>query len=171
MERRPGMSAPTQRGDEAELFARYHDMLLRAVSRRASAPAVVIEDACAFAWAQLLRYQPQRDNIAAWLVTVAAREAWRLSRRQRAELSDELEQPDRYAHLEDVGATLDDQIAAREALRAVAELPERQRHLLARQAAGLSHDEIAAETGDSWRTVDRQLGRARAQIREAGGEA
>jgi RNA polymerase sigma factor (sigma-70 family) len=60
--------------------------------------------------------------------------------------------------------------AAREALRALAELPERQAHLLARQAAGLSYDEIAAETGDSRRTVDRQLGRARAQIREAGGE-
>ena len=49
------MSTPPPRGDEAELFARYHDMLLRAVSRQASAPAVVIEDACAFAWLQLLR--------------------------------------------------------------------------------------------------------------------
>ena len=68
------MSTPPPRGDEAELFARYHDMLLRAVSRQASAPAVVIEDACAFAWLQLLRYQPQRDNIVAWLVTVAVRE-------------------------------------------------------------------------------------------------
>jgi len=164
------VSTPAPRGDEAELFARFHDTLLRAVARQASAPAVVIEDACAFAWAQLLRYQPQRDNIAGWLVTVAVREAWKLSARQRAELSDELEQHDRYAHLEEIGAALDGQIAAREALRAVAELPERQRHLLARQAAGLSH-EIAAETGDSWRTVDRQLGRARAQIREAGGEA
>ena len=165
------MSTPAPRGDEAELFARFHDTLLRAVARQASAPAVVIEDACAFAWAQLLRYQPQRDNIAGWLVTVAVREAWKLSARQRAELSDELEQHDRYAHLEEIGAALDGQIAAREALRAVAELPERQRHLLARQAAGLSYDEIAAETGDSWRTVDRQLGRARARIREAGGEA
>ncbi len=165
------MSAPALRGDEAELFARYHELLLRAVSRRASAPAVVIEDACGFAWAQLLRYQPQRDNIVGWLVTVAVREAWKLSRRQRAELSDELEQHDRYAHLEEIGATLDDQVAAREALRALAELPERQSHLLARQAAGFSHDEIAAETGDSWRTVDRQLGRARRRIREAGGES
>ncbi len=165
------MTARAPRGDEGELFAHYHDMLLRAVSRQASAPAVVIEDACAFAWLQLLRYQPQRDNIVAWLVTVAVREAWKLSRRQRAEISAEVEASDAYAHLEHTGATLDDQVAAREALRAVAELPERQRHLLARQAAGLSYDEIAAETGDSWRTVDRQLGRARARIREAGGEA
>jgi len=103
-------------------------------------------------------------------VTVAVREAWKLSRRQRAEISAEVEASDAYAHLEDIGATLDDQVAAREALRAVAELPERQRHLLARQAAGLGHDELAADTGDSMRTVDRQLGRARARIREAGGE-
>ncbi len=126
MERRPGMSAPTQRGDEAELFARHHDMLLRDVSRQASAAAALIEDACAFAWAQLLRYQPQRDNIVAWLVTVAVREAWTLSRRQRAEISGEVEASDAYAHLEHIGATLDDQVSAREALRAVAELPERQ---------------------------------------------
>ena len=164
------MTGPPPRGDEAELFARYHDMLLRVVSRRASAPAAVIEDACAFAWAQLLHYQPERDNIVGWLVTVAVREAWTLSRRQRAECSDGLEQHDRYAHLEDVGAALEHRVAAREALRAVAELPERQRHLLARQAAGLSYEEIAAETGDSWRTVDRQLGRVRARMREAGGE-
>ena len=104
-------------------------------------------------------------------MTVAVREAWTLSRRQRAEISGEVEASDAYAHLEDIGATLDDQVAAREALRAVAELPERQRHLLARQAAGLSHDELAADTGDSSRTIDRQLGRARARIREAGGEA
>jgi RNA polymerase sigma factor (sigma-70 family) len=164
------VTARAPRGDEGELFAHYHDMLLRAVSRQASAPAVVIEDACAFAWLQLLRYQPQRDNIVGWLVTVAVREAWKLSRRQRAEISGEVEASDAYAHLEHIGATLDDQVAAREALRAVAELPERQRHLLARQAAGLSHDELAADTGDSMRTIDRQLGRARARIREAGGE-
>jgi hypothetical protein len=42
--------------------------------------------------------------------------------------------------------------------------PSASGHLVARQAAGLSYDEIAAETGDSWRTVDRQLCRARAQI-------
>ena len=165
------MSGPTQRGDETELFARHHEMLLRAVARQASAPAVVIEDACGFAWAQLLRYQPQRDKIVGWLVTVAVREAWKLSARQRAELSGELEQHDRYAHLEDAGAALEHHLAAREALRALAELPERQAHLLARQAAGFSHEEIAAETGDSWRTVDRQLGRARRKIREAGGES
>ncbi len=30
------MSGPTQRGDEAELFARHHEMLLRAVARQAA---------------------------------------------------------------------------------------------------------------------------------------
>ena len=52
---------PPARGDEAKLYARHADLLLRIVSRRASAPQTVVEDACAFAWTQLLRYQPGLD--------------------------------------------------------------------------------------------------------------
>jgi len=38
----------------------------------------VVEDACLFAWLQLLRRQPDRDHIRGWLCTVARRETWRL---------------------------------------------------------------------------------------------
>jgi DNA-directed RNA polymerase specialized sigma24 family protein len=57
------------------------------------------------------------------------------------------------------------QLDARAALAAVSELKPRQRQLFARQLAGLSYDEIARATGDSWRTVERQLRRARVALR------
>ena len=39
------------------------------------APRELIEDACQTAWAILLRRQPERDAIFAWLRVVAVREA------------------------------------------------------------------------------------------------
>jgi DNA-directed RNA polymerase specialized sigma24 family protein len=45
-----------------------------------------IEDACAFAWIQFFRYQPDRDrNWKGWLYRTAQREAWRLNARHRTE--------------------------------------------------------------------------------------
>ena len=55
-------------------------------------------------------------------------------------------------------------VALRDAL---ARLRPRQRRLLTMQAAGLTYGEIAAATGDSLRTVDRQLVRSRAALRAA----
>ena len=50
-------------------------------------------------------------------------------------------------------------------LRAVGEvLPERQRRLIALQAIGCSYAELAALTGDTPRTVDRQLARAKRRL-------
>ena len=166
-------TTPPPRGDEANLYARHADLLLRIVSRRASAPQTVIEDACAVAWTQLLRYQPERDRVVAWLVTVATREAWTLAKRESRETSIEALGTEEgtegaYAMFEDLGATLEDQLDAREALRAVASLPERQRHALSRQLAGLSYEEMAVESGESRRTVERQLMRAHKHIREGG---
>src|SRR3954451_16609261 len=37
------------------------------------------------AWLHLLRHQPDRTNIFAWLRTVAIRETWRLAERERRE--------------------------------------------------------------------------------------
>jgi DNA-directed RNA polymerase specialized sigma24 family protein len=60
---------------------------------------------------------------------------------------------------------LDRRLQARLALAMVAELPPRQRRLFALQIAGLSYAETSAVTGDSVRTVDRQLRRAHARVR------
>jgi RNA polymerase sigma factor (sigma-70 family) len=53
------------------------------------------------------------------------------------------------------------------ALDALAGLPERKRTFLPLKVAGYSYEEIAAQLEVSWRTVDRQLGRARAAVRAA----
>jgi RNA polymerase sigma factor (sigma-70 family) len=151
-------------GDEAKLYAEYSDRLRATVSRRVGTSADNIEDACSFAWFQLMRTDPGRGfPVLAWLTTVAVREAIRLDKRERrtAELTD--------LHHESVGdrrAELDEKTRAREALRALADLPDRQRDLVSRKVAGYSYDEIGEQTGDSFRTVERQLVRARKKLRD-----
>jgi RNA polymerase sigma factor (sigma-70 family) len=56
-------------------------------------------------------------------------------------------------------------IRAREALRELARLDERPRRIFALHVAGYSYEEIAQLTGDTVRTVDRQMGRARQRVR------
>src|SRR3954463_5374950 len=79
------------RGDEAALFQEHHARLIRAVGRAVQAPTALVEDACGWAWEQLVRTQPDRGpRLFGWLRTVAVHEAFRLSRVQRRE--GELEQ-------------------------------------------------------------------------------
>jgi RNA polymerase sigma factor (sigma-70 family) len=163
------VTAPTtparQYGDEAELYRCYHRDLLRAVSRVVDAPLELIEDACQNAWTIMLGRQPDRVCIFAWLRVVAVHEAYRLCRAQQ-----------RDSHLEDLdrgweafiagGATIDDLVEARQALRLVARLPARQREDLALLVAGFSYREIAEMTGGRTLTnVTKQLTKARARIR------
>ncbi len=57
-------------------------------------------------------------------------------------------------------------IAAGEQIRA-ARLQAREARVLGLRVAGYRRDEIAELTGDSRRTIDRQLGRARRKLRDA----
>jgi DNA-directed RNA polymerase specialized sigma24 family protein len=54
-----------------------------------------------------------------------------------------------------------------EALDTLGALRPRQRRMVGLFASGHSYDEISAATGASWRTVDRQLGRARKRLSAA----
>ena len=146
------------RGDEAQLFRDYEKPLRAAVRYRANVPEAIVDDACSYAWLQLCRCQPDRTAAFAWLRTVAIREAWRLARRERRERM--LVDP-----TEPAADQLDHQLRVHCALRALAELPERQRRILTLLISGLSYAEIAQRTGTSCRTVDRQLGRARRHLR------
>lgn len=56
---------------------------------------------------------------------------------------------------------------ARDALRALAALPERQRRYLELRVAGFSYREIAGLTGSSYTSVNKQLTRARARVKLA----
>jgi RNA polymerase sigma factor (sigma-70 family) len=164
-------SAPAGlRGDEGELFARHHAALLRAVGSAVRAPEALIEDACATAWAILLRRQPERtETLFGWLRTVAIHEAYALSRQQRR--TARLDHPDSpqseglARRLED-HRRLEDAAEARRALRVLAGLPERQRSTLALKVAGFRYAEIQRLRGEvTYTNVNRQLAKARRRIR------
>ena len=69
------------RGDEAELFRRYGDWLVRLTRLRLQFSEALAEDAAAFAWLQLCRVQPERtESLPGWLLIVALHEGYRLLR-------------------------------------------------------------------------------------------
>jgi RNA polymerase sigma factor (sigma-70 family) len=148
-------------GDEASLFAQHHVTLRRRVGRLVNTSDANMDEACSFAWMQLVRCQPRRETTLAWLTTVSVREAVRLDRRDRRDL-----QLVSGEELRDRGQSLT-HAEAFAALEVVALLPPRQRELIGLQVAGYSRHEIAAMTGTSHRAVERHLRRARAALRHA----
>jgi DNA-directed RNA polymerase specialized sigma24 family protein len=165
----PDTPRTTARGDEDELYRHHHRELHRAVSRVVQAPRELIEDACQTAWAILLRRQPERDRIFAWLRVVAIHEAYRLSAIDRRDARPERPHPE-DGHWHEVIAdprTIDDAFEALEALRALASLPERRRVDLSLKVAGYSYEEIRARTPGGTRTnVNKSLVKARTGIRQ-----
>lgn len=106
------------------------------------------------------------ERIYAWLKTVAIHEAFWLDGKERrpTPLDDDLAEllPDKR------GANPDALLDLAEALDAIESLSERQRQILGLLIGGFSYDEITEQTGASYRTIDRQLVRARARIRKRG---
>jgi RNA polymerase sigma factor (sigma-70 family) len=145
------------------LYERHQDRLLRQVRRYTPASPDTVEDACAHAWLQWVRLRPDAARAWQWLFLVASREAWRLHRIEArdAERTVELTAAER---LEDRRLDPEPPVALRDAL---ARMRPRQRRFLTMHAAGLRYEEMTAATGDSFRTVDRQLVRARAALRSA----
>ena len=165
------------RGDESELFARYHVRLERAVARRTAIRACLVEEACSFAWMQFCLHQPERERAYPWLVVVARNEAIRMARSgERAAPLDPPAPPGigrpTLSLVECAPDPIETHVGrelrerAREALVAVAELPERQRRPMALKVAGLTYQEIQRELGWSYSQVNRHLTRARRRLRE-----
>jgi len=153
-------------GDEAELYRMLSPRVLQVVGRRVRTSPENVEDACHFAWVAFLRHSDEvaRGAALAWLTTTAVHEAYKLINwQQRARSLDQVLD----AGLEPVasGRGPPDHAAEREQLGLVRRLPERQQRILLLQAAGLSHAEISEHTGDTERTVQRQLGRARRTLK------
>lgn len=166
----PTTTPTPPRGDEDELFRRHHHNLQRTVARAVTAPPEVIEDACQMAWATLLRHQPERYAIFGWLRTVASREAWRLSKLEHREVNLEsiTTTESTWHEITADPRDIDDTLDAREALRIVASLPDRQRIDLALVVAGFSYLEIAELTGGrTFTNVNKHLVKARARLRLA----
>src|SRR5436190_21855080 len=149
---RPGLL-----GDEADLFLAHHEALLRHVARAIPGHPTLAEEACAYAWAELVRRQPDRARVVAWLAVVARHEAIRLARRARREPC--IANP-RHTPLWSSGSDLCRTLDTRAALQLVATLPARKRAVLGLRIGGYSHAEIAGGLQMTPRTVQRQLTRA-----------
>ena len=152
----------------AELYRGFAHRLEQIVRVEVRAPETVVEDACQFAWGSLLAQATDLQCRAAlsWLATTAIREAWRLMHTRERDLPLEPDGTDDVETAEPSAPTATDALVEdRERLRLMRLLPERQQRILWLHALGLSYQEIAAYTGDTTRTVQRQLLRGRARIR------
>ena len=142
--------------------------LERIVRHDVHAPAPVIEDACQFAWVTLVSHRDRvrQATTLPWLVKTARHEAFKLVRRDGRDHSLE-------ATLETAGdaplrlTAPDPQelVTAHDQLGQLERLPPRQQRLMWLQGSGLSYAEMAECTGDTTRTVERQLLRARQAVR------
>jgi RNA polymerase sigma factor (sigma-70 family) len=158
-------------GEVEELYcsvSRRLEEIVRIDLRRDSDP--VVEDACQFAWDQLVHHRARvrRETALAWLAQTAIREARRLRDREERFLSLDavFELAGDAAVLGEVPSA-DEVTERRERIRAICRLPERQQQVLWLHALGLSYVEMGAQTGCTTRTVERQLTRARRALREA----
>jgi RNA polymerase sigma factor (sigma-70 family) len=158
-------------GDVDELYRRLAPRLRQIVRANVRAPEPVVEDACQIAWSRFICHSERvrREAALSWLATTAVREAYKLSRRDRRELSLDAEL-ERTGELPFASAAPGpaEVVELRERLRELRQLPERQQRLVWMHAAGLTYVEMADRTGDSRRTVERQLLRAKGKLeREA----
>ncbi len=158
------------RGDEGALYERYQPQLRRAVRSLVDGNDEVIEDACSFAWTQLLVKQPDRGpTLFAWLRTTAVREAWDLERRGRRKapllgagehdlnpIETEVDEP----------VDLDLRLRSQRAAEVLREIPEREGRYLALLAAGYSYREIQELEGVTYTAVNRHVTRARARVHD-----
>jgi RNA polymerase sigma factor (sigma-70 family) len=168
---------PPLRGDEAELFRRHGDWLVRVTRLRLQCSQELAEEAAAHAWVQLCRTQPERtEKLPGWLRVVAL-EGYNLLRKAAREplFEDACKQERGSAGggqpvpLEEIAeATVDVELAveAREALRALAGLRWRRRRVLALKAAGYKYEEIADMLGVTYTNVNRHMTEGRAELRQ-----
>lgn len=155
-------------GDLDDLYRRLAPRLRQIVRSDVRAPDPVIEDACQIAWSRLIRHSEEvrREAALSWLATTAVREAFKLSRRDRRELSldAELERTGELPLPSSVPGPAE-LLELRDRLAEVGGLPERQQRLVWMHAAGLTYVEMADRTGDTRRTVERQLLRAKGRLK------
>ena len=158
----------------AALYAAEHDHLTNLVTRRLrNVDAQTIEDACSFAWMQILRkptvsLDGPRHSIMGWLTLVAERQAWTLVKRQQRSVGVDDEHQLEVASI-DTGEFVpsSEQLALlRERLDLVRQLPERPRRFLLRLMVGYSYSDIAAAEDVSYRIVNRQVARAKRLLRQ-----
>jgi DNA-directed RNA polymerase specialized sigma24 family protein len=150
-------------GDEDQLYRTHAGKLRGVVRMKINTSDDIIDDACAFAWMQLLRCQPRRDTLFAWLRTVATREALRLDRIERRHTAADLGRLD-HPSLRDHRTDPQAQDELIDALITLASLEDRQRMTLGLYALGFRHKDISEITSETARTVARLMLRARRAV-------
>lgn len=159
------MAVPRNRPAPETTFAELAPRLQRIVARNVRAPEPLIEDACQIAWS---RWVTHRDRVApgsvlGWLTTTATREALRLLRSESRHVpfSEQPGSGGQIINLPVRAPSLEQVVELRERLAEVRRLPVRQQTALWMQGLGYDYREIAAQTGATRRTVERNLLRAR----------
>jgi DNA-directed RNA polymerase specialized sigma24 family protein len=163
----PTPTAAAHHGDETQLFERHAAALRVSVTRAVRTSPENVEDACSFAWLQLLRTRRVVAHPFAWLRTTAIRQAVQLEQRGPRTLSLE---PDELPPLadprQDFDRRVEEVLLARAALSG-ARLRPREARLVGLRVCGYDRRSMAELTGDSQRTVDRQLVRAQRKLATA----
>src|SRR4051794_10486509 len=155
----PNREPARPRGDEERLFITQANRLRRTVAANVNTGAANVEDACSFAWLQLVAKNPRRETVFGWLATVAIREAIRLDRRDRAIASID-EAPDHVIAARSADADATERVLIAEIIDELAGIHPRKRAMLVMYAAGFTSAEIAA-------AHDIHPSRARALIYQA----
>jgi hypothetical protein len=165
-------STATARNEQIAAMHREHARQLeRRVERRARTSPETIEDACSFAWLQLLTHtcidlDAPTWRALGWLMQTATREAWRLeARRRRDGLLDHIALERELGLREQTALGADEVVAQHERLALVAQIPERPRRFLLRLALGHSYREIAVEESVGLTTTSHQIARAKRLLR------
>ncbi len=159
-------SGSAHTGADHELYVEHGRKLRRFVGSRVTTSDANLDDACSFAWMQLLATGPSRgESIFIWLATVATREAWRLHRLERRDardgdevILDEMESP--------AAGTAADRIALDQVAEVLRTIHPRKRRMLLLHAAGFTCEEIAAEYGISVERARMLVYKARLQVRK-----
>lgn len=129
----------------------------------------IVEEAVQLAFAEAVRRRPQRPPMpVAWLTTVAYRRAITLAQRRARQDPEGPRVPElaeeRLGHGQAPGMGL--WLEATEVLRAVAQLPDRERRVIELAAAGFTQREMVARVGGTVRGVENRARRGRRRLRE-----
>lgn len=170
--RRDPRSTTTDRIEQiAAMHAQHARRLERHVACRVYATPQTIEDACSFAWMQLIRHTSVNLDLPdphapalAWLSLTATREARSLeAKRAREHLVDDIVLERARWQREQVAPGAGDLAAQRARLQLVAEIPERPRRFMLRHALGYTYRELSGGR-ERQPHDDRQADRARKAV-------
>ncbi len=155
----------------AELFVHFAPRVKAFLMRSGSAEALAeecMQDVMATLWRKAHMFDPTRASVATWIFTIARNRKIDVLRRQRRPEPEDLTWgPEHEPDQEDVLAM---QQEAERLGRAIAALPEKQRHLIERAYYGdLTHSEIAEETGLPLGTIKSRIRLALDRLRHAMG--